>query len=150
MVHHFTKSKKPLWLFPKWLFNINAVQNRQKWNGRHLSVWQHLYSLEMLKLFLWVFSEYQGCYTDSLSVSVYGGLVIYILTLAALNVQETCVVFDVSFIEVNQNTGPNFYNNRLHGKWLIHVQFSCYLIHSNNTWMNKFISNLCVLLPLEN
>ena len=33
-----------------------------------------------------IFSEYQGCHTDDLSVSVYGGLIIYILTLAALNV----------------------------------------------------------------
>ena len=53
------------------------------------SVWQPWYSLETLKFLFSVFSEYQGCHPDGLSVSVYGGLIIYILTFAALNVCKT-------------------------------------------------------------
>ena len=70
--------------FQKLLFDTDAVQNRQKGNGRqcdnpgkHRRRWSFVFS---------VFSEYQGCHTDGLSVSMYGGLVIYILTLAALNI----------------------------------------------------------------
>ena len=49
-------------------------------------MWQPRYSLETLKFVFSIFSEYQGSHTDGLSFSVYGGLIIYILTLAALNV----------------------------------------------------------------
>ena len=52
-------------------------------------MWQPWYSLETLKFVFSIFSEYQGCHPDGLSVSVYGGLIIYILTLAALNVCKT-------------------------------------------------------------
>ena len=43
----------------------------------------------MFKFVFSVFSEYQVCHTDGLSFSVYGDLIIYILTLAALNVLKT-------------------------------------------------------------
>ena len=69
-------------------------------------MWQPWYSLETLKLVFDVFSEYQGYHTDSLYVSVYGGLISYILTLAALNVKNA--LFDMSFIEENQS--HNFYD----------------------------------------
>ena len=39
----------------------------------------------MLKLVISVVTEYQDCHTDNLSFSVYGGLIIYILNLAAWN-----------------------------------------------------------------
>ena len=69
-------------------------------------MWQPWYSLETLKFVFSVFSEYQGCHTDGLSVSVYGGLIIHILILAALSPKNA--LFDMSFINVNQN--PNFYD----------------------------------------
>ena len=53
-----------------------------------------------------VFSEYQGCHTDGLSLSVNGGLIIYILTLAALNVWKSHFLTWV--LLVNQN--PVFYD----------------------------------------
>ena len=51
-------------------------------------MWQPWYSLETLKFVFSVFSEYQVCHPDGLSISVYGGLIIYILTPAALNVYK--------------------------------------------------------------
>ena len=52
-----------------------------------------------------VFSQYQDCHPDSLSVSVYAGSIIYVLTLADCWRAKN-VPFNMCFIEVNQN--PRF------------------------------------------
>ena len=57
----------------------------------------YLTQMETLKLVLSIVSEYQGCHTDGLSVSVFGGLIIYIQILAALNVKKNGL-FDISFV----------------------------------------------------
>ena len=44
---------------------------------------------------------------DGLSVSVHGSIIIHILNLADLHEKKNAL-YDMSFIEVNQN--PNFYN----------------------------------------
>ena len=67
----------------------NAFQHRCRSKYTEMersSVWQAWYSLEMLKFVFNVFSKHQDCRTGGLSVSVYGGLILYILTCAALNV----------------------------------------------------------------
>ena len=64
---------------------IGACQNRQKGND-----------------VFGVFSEYHGSDTEGISITVYGGLTIYILTLAALCVWKHAL-FDMKFIKVNQN-----------------------------------------------
>ena len=51
----------------------------------------------MMKFVFSVFNEYQGCHTDGLSVSVYGGLIIYILILAALNVWKAHFLAWITF-----------------------------------------------------
>ena len=50
-------------------------------------MWQTWNSLEMLKLVFKVFIEYQDCHNDGLSVSVFGDLIMYVLTFAALDYQ---------------------------------------------------------------
>ena len=70
-------------------------------------MWQPWYSLETLKFVFSVFSEYQGCHTDGLSVSVYGGKNNLDFTSCSLKCLKNAL-FDMSFIKVNQN--PNFYD----------------------------------------
>ena len=55
-------------------FNMGAFQNGPKRNDRQVGL-QPWYSLDTLKLILYVFSEYQDCHTDGLSISVYGGFI---------------------------------------------------------------------------
>ena len=75
-------------------------------------MWQPCYSLETLKLASNVISVYQGCQPDGLSVSVYGGLIIYVLTIAGLNGQKG--TFNMCFIEVHQT--PILYD---YMEWLL-------------------------------
>ena len=127
--------------FQKLLFNTDAVQNRQKGNDRqwdypgiHRRRWSFVFS---------VFSEYQGCHTDGLSVSVYGVLIIYILTLAALNVWKTHIL---TWVLSKWNKTPIFTISRK----MVNTCVIRMLFDSNNTWTNKFISSLCVLLSSWN
>ena len=72
-------------------------------------MWQSWYSQETftLKLVFNVFSEYQGRHTDGLLVSVCGGLIIYVLTLASLNCPKPTFLTWI-FIEVKQS--PIFFS----------------------------------------
>ena len=67
-----------------------------------------------------VFSEYQNCHPDGLSVSVYGGSIIYILTLAAC--WMACwIACWMAFQHVFHwsESEPQVYDYK--EKWLIHV-----------------------------
>ena len=106
------------------------------------SVWQPWHCLERLNPVSNNFRGCHGCHTDSLSVSVYGGLIIYILTLAGLNVQKThfltwvwlkwtkASIFTITWKMVNT--------------CVIRMLFDSY-----NTLTNKFISNLVFIAFTE-
>ena len=66
---------------------------------------------------------------------MYGGLIIYILTLAALNVCKT--FFDRSFIKVNQN--PNIYYFTENGQYICNSYVVWWLQHVNKYIYFQFV-----------
>ena len=91
-------------------------------------MWQPWYSLETFKFVFIVFGKYQGRHPDSLSFSVYGGLIIYILTLAAIKCLQNAL-FDMSFFKMNQN--PDTYDFTENGQYICNLYVVWWLQHIN-------------------
>ena len=118
------------------------------------SAWKPWYSVEMFKLVFNVFREYQGCNTDGLSVSVYGGMIIYmydiyiymiILNSCSLKSLKKVHFFTLTCVFYWTQTPIFTVTRKIDNTCVINMLFD-----SDNTYTNKVISNLWVLLSSPN